>query len=170
MGVTSTPAAAIIYRSDAYDRRLIMRAMDFREAKACLDEYRIAIAATCGMMRLNVAGGELDKAIGDLNDSLITALKSLVKEARVLSITIWEELIKRKDQMLDFPDEWAGLLIALDEIQRGTNEAAEKLAHHVQATRDSDAKRTGPKPSASALAIQKFRRERGMMNKQEREE
>ena len=91
--------------------------MDFREATACLDEYRISLANIGGMLRPNVADGELGEAIGKLNDRLIAMLEALVKEAIVLSIMIREEMNTRHEGMLDFPDEWAELLVALNSAQ-----------------------------------------------------
>jgi hypothetical protein len=52
--------------------------MDLREAIACLDEYRISLANIGGMLRPNVAEGELGEAIKKLNDSLIETLNAQV--------------------------------------------------------------------------------------------
>jgi hypothetical protein len=81
--------------------------MDLREAKACLDEYCVSLANICGMLKPNVADGELGETMGKLNDSLIAMLNTHVKEAVILSIMIWREVNARHEQMVDFPGEWA---------------------------------------------------------------
>jgi hypothetical protein len=99
--------------------------MDLREATACLDEHRISLATTCGMLKPNVAKGELGKVIGELNDSLIERLNAQEKDATILSIIIWEELKETHEQMVDYPGELADLLVALDQLKLATDKATE---------------------------------------------
>jgi hypothetical protein len=106
--------------------------MDLREAKACLDEYRISLATTCEMLKPNVAEGELGEAIGKLNDSLIAMLNTHVKEALVLYIMIWRQMNARHEQMVDFPDEWADLLVALNQLKLATDRADEAQAEYLR--------------------------------------
>jgi uncharacterized protein (DUF1697 family) len=100
-----------------------MKIMDLREAKACLDEYACRLNGVSGMIKPNVEKGELGKTIEKLNDSLIAQLNVLVKEALVLSIMIWKEMNARHEQMWDFLDEWADLLVALNQLKIATDEA-----------------------------------------------
>jgi hypothetical protein len=99
--------------------------MDLREAKACLDEYWVSLANICGMIKPIVAEGKLREAIGKLNESLIETLNAQIKEALVLSIMIREEMTARHERMLDFPGEWADVLVALNQLSLATDRAAE---------------------------------------------
>lgn len=66
--------------------------MDLQEAKACLDEHRIALANICGMLKPVVAEGALGETLGKLNQKLIEKLNDQEKDATILSIIIMEEL------------------------------------------------------------------------------
>lgn len=149
-----------------------MKKMDLREAKACLNEYRISLNATCGMLK-PVAGaeGELRNAVEKLNDGLIATLGVHRKEAIILSIAIQEELTARINQMQDFPDEWTEVVAALNELKVATDKAGQVKAGHLRAIAADESKKEGiPVLNLTVLAIDKFRREHGMMNDQEREE
>jgi len=106
--------------------------MDLREAIACLDEYRISLANIGGMLRPNIAEGELGEAIKKLNDSLIETLNAQEKEAMILSIMIWRELKATHEQVVDFPDGWADLLVALNQLNLATDTAAEARAEYLR--------------------------------------
>jgi hypothetical protein len=141
--------------------------MDLREAIACLDEYRISLANIGGMLRPNVADGELGAALGKLNDSLIETLNAQVKEARILSILIWEEMNATHAQMVEFPDEWADLLVALNQLKLATDAAAQARAEYLRKTAASNVNAKG---TETANAIREFRRRHGLMTKEESEE
>lgn len=128
--------------------------MDLREAKACLDEYRISLATTCEMLKPNVAEGELGEAIGKLNDSLIAMLNTHVKEALVLSIMIWRQMNAIHEQMVDFPDEWADLLVALNQLKLTTDKAAEARAEYLRKAAEKETEIANP----VVEAIREFRR------------
>jgi hypothetical protein len=141
--------------------------MDLREAIACLDEYRISLANIGGMLRPNVAEGELGEAIKKLNDSLIETLNAQVKEAIILSIMIWTEMNATHEQVVDFPDEWADLLVALNQLKLATDTAAEARAEYLRKTAASDVNAKG---NEVVNAIKAFRRRTGLMRKEESEE
>jgi S-adenosylhomocysteine hydrolase len=134
-----------------------MRIMDFREAKACLDEYRISLDATCGMINSNVAKGELGDAIGKLNDSVLTMLQGHQKEALALSVLIQQEMTTRIDQMPDFLEEWTDVLVALDELRVTIDKASKVQADYLQTIAENEAKEAAKMaPHPNALAIQEF--------------
>ena len=142
--------------------------MDLREAIACLDEYRISLAKIGGMLSSNVADGELGEAIKKLNDSLIETLNAQRKEALILSILIREEMNATHEQVVDFPDEWADLLVALNQLKLATDTAAQARAEYLRKTSVSNVSVSNL--SASAQAIREFRRRTGRMTKEESEE
>jgi hypothetical protein len=136
-----------------------MMTMDFREAKACLDEYRISLDATCGMIKSNVAKGELGDAIAKLNDRLLTMLQDQQKEALALAVLIQEEMTTQKDQMADFLEEWADVLVALNELRVTIDKASQVPVDYLRAIAENEAKEEAAKlaPYATSLAIQRFR-------------
>jgi hypothetical protein len=141
--------------------------MDLREAIACLDEYRISLANIGGMLRPNVAEGELGEAIKKFNDSLIETLNAQVKEAIILSIMIWKEMNATHEQVVDFPDGWADLLVALNQLKLATDTAAEARAEYLRKTAASNVNAKG---NEVVNAIQAFRRRTGRMSKEQSEE
>src|SRR6266478_939790 len=144
------------------------RLMNFREAIICLDEYSVSIGNFSGMLKPNSAQGELGEALRKVNDALMEKLKDRVKESAILSILINEELIENREQMADLPAEWADVLEALTRVKLASNTAAEAQAEYLRetATRNAAAKA----PSALRAAIDKFRREAGLMGEEESEE
>jgi hypothetical protein len=144
--------------------------MDFREAKACLDEYRISLDATCGMLNFNAAEGELRDAIIELNDSLIARLGVQEKEAIVLSILIMREMVRRNKWMPDFLEKGAHLSSALNELKVATDKASQVRADYFRKIAANNAKEAAKSaPNPIALAIEQFRRKNGLKS-QEREE
>jgi hypothetical protein len=137
--------------------------MDLREATACLDEYRISLTNIGGMLKPNVAEGELREATEKLNESLIETLNAQIKEALVLSIMIREEMNARHERMLDFPGEWADVLVALNQLSLATDRAAEARAEYLRKAAASNA-------NPVRDAVEKFRRTQGLMGKEESEE
>lgn len=138
--------------------------MDLREAIACLDEYRISLATIGGTLRPNIAAGELGEAIKKLNDSLIETLNAQLKEARILSILIWQEMNAKHEQMVDFPAEWADLLVALNQLKLAIDTAAEARAEHLRKAATSNVYAE----TELSIAIREFRRKR--KERQESEE
>ena len=128
--------------------------MDLREAKACLDEYRISLATACEMLRPTVAEGELGEAIGELNDTLIAMLNTHVKEARILSIMIWEQINATHEQIVEFPDELADLLVALNQLKLATDRAAEVREEYLRKTGASNLNARGFDVAGTRFIIQ----------------
>jgi hypothetical protein len=106
--------------------------MDLREAKVCLEEYCVSLANTCGMLKPKVAEGKLGEAIEKLNDKLLAMLEAQVKEALVLSIMIREDMNERHERMVDFPGEWADVLVALNQLSLATDSAAETRTEYLR--------------------------------------
>jgi hypothetical protein len=106
------------------------------------------------------------EAIAKLNDSLIETLNAQVKEARILSIMIWEEMNATHAQVVDFPDEWADLLVALNQLKLATDAAAQARAEYL---RKSAAGNINAKGTEVANAIREFMRRRAQMMKEESE-
>jgi hypothetical protein len=135
--------------------------MDLREATACLDEYRISLVNIGEMLKPNVADDGLGEASKKLNDSLIETLNDQVKEAKILSILILEEMNATHEKMVDFPDEWADLLVALNQLKLATDTAAQARAEYLR-------KPSANELSASAKAIEEFLRTRGDVGRERR--
>jgi hypothetical protein len=55
-----------------------------------------------------------------------------VKEAEILSIVIWEEMSATHEQVVDFPEEWADLLVALNQLKLATDTAAKARAEYLR--------------------------------------
>src|SRR5439155_1077758 len=105
--------------------------MDFREAIACLNEYQNSLANICGMLKPRVAQGELGEALRKLDEKLLELLDAEIKDALRLSIIIWEKLAEIPEVM-DFTDECADLLVALNQFKLGINEATEARAEYLR--------------------------------------
>src|SRR5438445_11648314 len=144
------------------------RLMNFREAIICLDEYSVSIGNFSGMLKPNSAQGELGEALRKVNDALMEKLKDRVKESTILSILINEDLIENREQMADFPAEWAQVLEALARVKLASNTAAEAQAEYLRETAARNAAAKAPGSLSAALA--KFRREAGLMGEEENEE
>src|SRR2546422_2384795 len=99
--------------------------MDLREARACLDEHRIFLAAISDMLKPNVAKDEAGQAIGKFNDGLIETLNSQLKEPVILSILISEGITETPEQVVEFPGEGADLVVALNQLRLAIDKAAE---------------------------------------------
>jgi hypothetical protein len=144
--------------------------MDYREAKACLDEYRSSLSAICRLIDTKIAKGEFHDAIVERNDRLIADLKQLRREALILSTLIWEGMTARAEQMMDFPDELADLLVAQNELKAAINAATELQADYLRKTDAEKAKQEAAKgPSSSELVIAAFRRGQALRHAEERE-
>jgi hypothetical protein len=144
--------------------------IDLQEATACLDEHRILLAATSGMLKPDVAEGEADQAIGKFNDRLIETLNSQLQDAVILSILVCEEMKETPEQLVNFPGEMADFFVALTQLRLGINKAAEAVAEFHQAAADSAKAKAIKNSNSTALAVQEFRRRTGLMSKEEIEE
>jgi hypothetical protein len=91
-------------------------------------------------------------------------LEAQVKEALVLSIMIREEMNERHERMVDFPGEWADLLVALNQLCLATDTAAKARAEYLRKTAD------GNRGTELGRVIGKFKRKHGLMTKEEIEE
>jgi hypothetical protein len=128
-----------------------MKIMDLGEAKACLDEYACRLNGVSGMIKPNVAAGELGKTIEKFNDSVIAQLDVLVKEALILSIMIQREMNARHEQTLDFLGEWTDLLVALNQLKLAIDEAI----------RLGDEKARADKLHAETISLREMRLRKG---------
>jgi hypothetical protein len=146
--------------------------MDLREAKACLDEHRILLAAIPGMLKPNVARGEAGQAIGKFNDGLVETLNSQLKDAVILSILIWEEIKETPEQMVDFLREGADLVVALNHLKLAIDKATEAVAEfHQAAAEANDVKDKGTQAgNPVSIAIAEFKRRTGWMSDEEVQE
>jgi hypothetical protein len=95
-----------------------MQMMDYREAKACLDEFSSGLSAMCNMLRPNVAQGDLGAAIEDLNETMIVQLNALVREALILSVMVWKGISARPERMWEFPEECTEVFVALKQLDQ----------------------------------------------------
>jgi hypothetical protein len=142
--------------------------MNFREAIIRLDEYSVSIANFSGMLKPNSAQGELGEALRKVNDALMEKLKDRVKESTILSILVNEELKENREQMADFLPEWADVLEALTRVKLASNPAAEAQAEYLRETAARNA--AAKAPGSLSAAIDKYRREAGLMGEEESEE
>jgi hypothetical protein len=141
--------------------------MDLREAKACLDEYRISLATTCEMLTPTVAEGELGESVGKLHGSLIAMLNTHVKEAHILSIMIWKQINATLEQIVEFPDEVADLVVALNQLELATDRAAEVREEYLRKTGASNLNARGFDVAGTRFIIQA---NEALGRKEEREE
>ena len=146
--------------------------MDLQEAKACLDEHRIALANICGMLKPVVAEGGLGEALGKLNQNLIEKLNDQEKDATVLSIIISEEMKEAHEQLMDFPGEFADLFVALNQLRLEIGKVAEARAEYFRETAEAnDVKAKGTQAgNPISMAIAEFQRRQTLMKKEEGEE
>jgi hypothetical protein len=146
--------------------------MDFREATACLDEYRTSLANICGMIKPPVAKGELGEVIGKINNSLIEILNEQIKEAVILSVMIHEEMNTTKEQLVDFPGEWADVLVALNQLRLATDSGAEVRAEYFRKTAEAnDVKDKGTQAgNPVSISIAEFKRSIGWQSDEEAQE
>lgn len=144
--------------------------MDLREARACLDEHRILLAAISEMLKPNGAKGEAGQAIGKFNDGLVETLNSRLKDAVILSILIWEEIKETPEQMVDFLGEGADLVEALNQLKLAIDKATEAVAEFHQAAAEAKAKAVKDNSNSIAAEVDAFRRRTGLMSKEEIEE
>jgi hypothetical protein len=129
-----------------------MRKMDLREAKACLDEYRVSLDRTRGILIPSTGEGELRDAVEKRNARLMALLEVERKEALILSKTIVLEMIARDDkQLLDFL-EWAEIVDALIELWVAIDKAEQARAEYLN---PDEAKEKGKgDPNAPVVVIQ----------------
>src|SRR5713101_759229 len=137
--------------------------MDFREAIACLNEYQNSLANICRMLKPSVAQGELGDALRKLDEKLLELLDAEIKDALRLSIIIWEKL-GEIPEVVDFTDELADLLVALNQLELRINEAREACAEYLRqiAASSVKAKKT---ESPTAVAIRDYLRKHGQLTK-----
>jgi hypothetical protein len=144
--------------------------IDLQEAAACLDEHRILLAATSGMLKPDVAEGEAGQAIGNFNDRLIETLNSQLQDAVILSILVCEEMKETPERLVDFPGELADFFVVLNQLRLGINKAAEAVAEFHQAAAEAKAKAVKDNSNSTAAAVDAFRRRTGLKSKEEIEE
>src|SRR6266446_4636255 len=140
--------------------------MDFREAIACLNEYQNSLANICRMLKPSVAQGELGEALRKLDEKLHELLDAEIKDALTLSIIIWEKL-GEIPEVVDFVDELADLLVALNQLKLRINEAREACAEYLRQTAASSVKAKKTE-SPTAIAIREFLRKERELGKEER--
>src|SRR5436190_20101299 len=112
--------------------------MDLQEAKACLDEHRITLANICGMLKPVDAEGELGEVLGKLNQNLIEKLNDQEKDATILSIIILEEMKETREQLMDFPGEFADLFVSLNQLRLEIGKVAEARAEYFRKTEEAN--------------------------------
>jgi hypothetical protein len=141
--------------TDTRQRGEITKMMDLREAKLCLDEFRVSLEATSAMIKPNVAKGELYEYVEEANRSLNVVLGMHAKEALILSILVQRRLTAILVKAQGFPDACNDVLVALNELQLAINKATEAQARYEQ--------KAAPIRSSLPLAIEKFKRDNGRM-------
>src|SRR5438552_4415052 len=135
------------------------RLMNFREAIICLDEYSVSIGNFSGMLKPNIAEGELGEALRKVNDALMEKLKDRIKESTILSILINEALKENREQMADLPAEWADVLEALTRVKLASNTAAEVQAEYRRQAEAASIKAKAINPVVAA--IREYKRRNG---------
>jgi len=113
-------------------QKVCTKMMDFREAKACLDEYCISLANICGMIKPVIAKGELGQAIEKINNRLIERLSEEIKEAVILSTMIHEDMATITETLVDFPGELADLFEALNQLRLAIDKAIQMREEHIR--------------------------------------
>jgi hypothetical protein len=141
--------------------------MDFREAIACLNEYQNSLANICRMLKPSVTQGELGDALRKLDEKLLELLDAEKKDALRLSIIIWEKLPEIIEEVVDLPEELPDLLVALNQLKLGINEATEARAEYL---RKSEANNVTERGNSTAEAIEEFMREERLRFKEEWDE
>ena len=104
--------------------------MDFQEAKACLDEFRDDLKETCRLLAFSV--GERQDIFGQGHDLLISQLKQLSFEARILSGRIAEEINALHKSSLDFWNETDVLMDSIFQLWDAIEEASKTEAGYLQ--------------------------------------
>jgi hypothetical protein len=141
--------------------------MDFREAIACLNEYRNSLANICRMLKPSDAQGELGEALRELDERLLELLDDEKKDALRLLIIIWEKLPEIIEEVVDLPEELPDLLVALNQLKLGINEATEARAEYL---RKSEANNVTERGISTAEAIEEFMRKQRLRFKEEWDE
>ena len=95
-----------------------MQMMDYREAKACLDEFSSGVSAMCNMLRPNVAQGDLGAAIEEFNESVIAQLNARVREALILSIAVRKGISARPERISEFLEDCTEVWVALNQLDQ----------------------------------------------------
>src|SRR5258706_16411553 len=98
---------------------------------------------------------------------LESSMTSQLKDAVILSILIWEEIIETPEQMVDFLGEGADLVEALNQLKLAIDKATEAVAEFHQAAAEAKAKAVKDNSNSIAAAIDAFRRRTGRMSKEE---
>ena len=153
-------------KSECQQVGVCMTTMDLREATACLNEYRNLLANICRMLKPSAAQGELGEALRKVDEKLLELLDPEIKDALRLLIIIWDELGKIPE-VVDFPEELADLLVALNQLQLGINEATEARAECQRQIAANSVKAKGAE-SPTAIAIREFLRKHRELGKEER--
>jgi hypothetical protein len=153
-------------------RGVMQKMIDLQEARACLDEHRIALANICGMLKPVVAEGGLGEALGKLNQKLIEKLNDQEKDAAILSIIILEEMKETRDQLMDFPGEFSDLFVALNQLSLEIGKVAEARVEYFRKTAEAnDVKAKGTEAdNPVSIAIAEFKRSIGWMSDEEVQE
>jgi hypothetical protein len=131
-----------------------MEKMDLGEAKACLDEYRVWLDSTRGMVKPITAEGELRDALEKRNARLMALLEVYRKEALDLSTMILLEMFAQDDrEILGFMDEWEEIFGALGELGVAIDKAEQARAEYLN---PDEAKEKGKRdPNEPVIVIRK---------------
>jgi hypothetical protein len=132
-----------------------MRKMDLREAKACLEEYRVSLDAMSGKLKTSTGEDKHRDAIERRKVSLILALLEMDrKEALILSETIVLEMCARDGkQILDFLDEWTEIVGALNKLWVAIDKAQQARAEYLDP--DEAKEKAKRDPNMSPIIIRK---------------
>jgi len=91
-----------------------------------------------------------------------------VKDAVILSIMILEGMEEIREQIVDFPGEWADLLLALNQLKLATDKATKVREEYIR--RAEAATKEKERGSGVSEAIREFKRKIGWMSDEEAEE
>jgi hypothetical protein len=140
--------------------------MDFCEAIACLDEYRLSLVSMCAVLDSKVTQGEHR----EFNDRIIAAIDGHVNEAVTLSKAILDGMIDRRDQIWNFPSEWERVMIALKTLKLATDKAAQMRADYLGAMATAAKNEDINGHSRSKVMLTRFKLKHTGLSNEEREE
>jgi hypothetical protein len=129
-----------------------VKKMDLREAKMCLDEYRVSLEKTCGLLKQRTGEGAPRDVAEKLNDDRLMALLEVDrKEALVLSGWITQEMYARDDKQI-LADEWTEILVAQHKLWDAIAKAEQVQAEYL----NPEAKKKGKRyPNSPEVVVGK---------------